>query len=171
MENKKSKKERKLSNRFVEAAISFARLSTVWLLIIFLLSAFELVYNGIVHQFPNSFTSVLFWSFLNDMFFWFKWLFFSYLIYTLVYLFSQKVARIGYCVFIVIMALVQLSLSSYFTASLVPLGADLYGYSIADIKQTVNAAGGVNFYQIIGFVVLLGCTIAALWSLPPRLKV
>ncbi|MGZ3822799.1 MAG: LTA synthase family protein, partial [Mucilaginibacter sp.] len=171
MENKKSKKERKLSNSFVEAALSFARLSTVWLLIIFLLSAFELVYNGIVHQFPNSFTSVLFWSFLNDMFFWFKWLFFSYLIYTLVYLFSQKVARIGYCVFIVIMALVQLSLSSYFTASLVPLGADLYGYSIADIKQTVNAAGGVNFYQIIGFVVLLGCTIAALWSLPPRLKV
>jgi uncharacterized sulfatase len=69
------------------------------------------------------------------------------------------------------MALVQLSLTSYFTASLVPLGADLYGYSMADIKQTVGAAGGINFFQIIGFILLTGGAIAALWILPARLKV
>jgi len=42
---------------------------------------------------------------------------------------------------------------------------------MADIKQTVGAAGGVNFLQIIGFILLTGGAIAALWALPTRLKV
>ena len=170
MEKKKSK-EKVLSTRIIPAALSFARLSLVWLAIIFLLSLFELIYNGIVHQFPKNFAGVLLWSFINDLFFWFKCLIYLFLVYTVLHLISQKVARISYCVFIVLMALVQLGLSSYFTASLVPLGADLYSYSVADIKQTVGAAGGVNIYQIIAFIALLGCVIVALWALPSRLKV
>src|ERR1019366_662260 len=149
---------------------SFSRLSIVWLAIIFLLTLFELIYNGVVHQFPKNFSAVLFWSVLNDLFFWLKCLIYLFVIYMIFHLFSQKFARVTYSVFIVLAAVVQLCLTSYFTTSLVPLGADLYGYSIKDINQTVSSSG-VSFVTIIGFLVILAITITALWGLAPRIKV
>ena len=157
MENQKNKRK-KLSTKIVPAALSFAQLSIIWLMIIFVLSIFEIVYNGILHQFPKNFAAVLGWSFLNDLVFWCKGLIYVFLVYIVFHLISAKFARIAYCVFIVFMAVVQLSLTSYFTTALVPLGADLYSYSMVDIKQTVGAAGGVNFLQIIGFIVVIGGT-------------
>ena len=170
METKKTKKE-KLSKKIVPAALSFAQLSIIWLTIIFILSIFEIVYNGVAHELPKNLFSVIGWSFLNDLVFWCKGLIYFFLVYVILHLISAKFARITYCVFIVFMAIVQLSLSSYFTTALVPLGADLYSYSMADIKQTVGAAGGVNFFQIIGFIVVIGGTITALWMLPGKLKI
>src|SRR5665213_794827 len=157
--------KKKLSAKSTLAAVTFTRLSMAWLIIIFLLSLFELIYNGVVHQFPQNFGGVIGWTFLNDLFFWLKCLIYLFVIYAALHLFSQKLARVSYAVFIVLMAVIQLSLTSYFTTSLVPLGADLYGYSIKDIKQTIGASGGISFVEIIGFIVMLGATIAALWGL------
>ncbi|MDB5153327.1 MAG: phosphoglycerol transferase, partial [Mucilaginibacter sp.] len=168
MEEKKSAKK-KLSANSTLAAIAFTRLSMVWLMIIFLLSLFELTYNGLVHQFPKNFTGVISWTLLNDLLFWLKCQIYLFVIYTVLHLFSQKFARITFSVFIVLMAVVQLSLTSYFTTSLVPLGADLYGYSPKDIKQTISASG-ISLTEIIGFIVMLGITIAALWGLAPRIR-
>jgi len=170
MENKKTK-GKKLSKKIVPAALSFAQLSVIWLMIIVVLSIFEIIYNGIAHELPKNLFAVLGWSFLNDLVFWCKGLIYFFLVYVVLHLISAKFARITYCVFIVFMAIVQLSLTSYFTTALVPLGADLYGYSMSDIKQTVGAAGGVNFFQIIGFIVVVGGAITALWALPAKLKV
>jgi len=170
MENKKTKRK-PLSRKLVPAALSFAQLSIIWLMIIFILSIFEVIYNGIAHELPKSLFAVLGWSFLNDLVFWCKGLIYFLLVYVVFHLISAKLARIIYCVFIVFMAIVQLSLTSYFTTAMVPLGADLYGYSMADIKQTVGAAGGVSFFQIIGFIVVIGGTITALRMLPARLRV
>ena len=69
------------------------------------------------------------------------------------------------------MAIIQVSLTRYFTTSLVPLGADLYGYSIKDIKQTVGASGGISFFEIIAFIFILAGTISAIWYLAPRVNV
>ena len=170
MENKKTK-GKKLSKKIVPAALSFAQLSFIWLMIIFVLSIFEIIYNGIAHELPKNLFAVLGWSFLNDLVFWCKGLIYFFLVYVVLHLISAKFARITYCVFIVFMAIVQLSLTSYFTTALVPLGADLYGYSMSDIKQTVGAAGGVNFFQIIGFIVVVGGAITALWALPAKLMI
>jgi phosphoglycerol transferase MdoB-like AlkP superfamily enzyme len=170
MEEKKSTKIR-ISAKSALAAVSFARLSIVWLIIIILLSLFELMYNGLVHQFPQNMGEVLMWSFLNDLFFWLKCQIYFFVIYAVLNLFSPKLARIIFSVFIVLMAIIQLSLVSYFTTSLVPLGADLYGYSIEDIKQTVGASGGISFIEIIGIILVLGAVISGLWLLAPRIKV
>jgi phosphoglycerol transferase MdoB-like AlkP superfamily enzyme len=170
MNDKTSPERKTLPAKFTQAAISFARLSIVWLMIIFLLSVFELIYNGVVHQFPQNFGAVLFWSLLNDLFFWLKCLIYFFVIYFVLHLISQKLARVVYCIFIVLVAIIQVSLTSYFTTSLVPLGADLYGYSIKDIKETLGTSG-VNLIQIISFILILGGTIAALWFLAPRIKV
>jgi phosphoglycerol transferase MdoB-like AlkP superfamily enzyme len=170
MKDKTSPERKTLAVIFTQAAISFARLSIVWLMIIFLLSLFELIYNGVVHQFPENFSGVLLWSLLNDLFFWLKCLIYFFVIYLVLHLFSQKFARIVYSIFIVLAAVIQVSLTSYFTTSMVPLGADLYGYSVKDIKETLGTSG-VNLIQIISFIVILGGTIAALWFLAPRIKV
>ncbi|HZX57076.1 MAG TPA: hypothetical protein VFE54_00055, partial [Mucilaginibacter sp.] len=167
----KATRERNLLHKFTEAAEQFARLSTVWLLVILVLSIFELVYNGVVHQFPKSFIGALGWSFLNDLFFWLKGLIYLFIVYIPLNVFSQKFARTVYSVFIILMAVIQLSLTSYFTTSLVPLGADLYGYSMKDIKQTVGASGGISFFEIIAFVFFVAGTITAIWYLAPRVKV
>ena len=151
MENKKPK-AKKLSSKFNPAAISFAAFSVTWLVVLFILTLFELFYNGLVHEFPKNFGGILFWSLVNDILFWFKGLIFFFLGYIVLYYINPKLARITYSTLLVLQAILQLGLISYFTTALVPLGADLYSYSLADIKQTVGAAGGVNFIQIAGFI-------------------
>ncbi|HEY8781511.1 MAG TPA: sulfatase-like hydrolase/transferase [Mucilaginibacter sp.] len=169
MEEKISTKKN-LRAKFTLAAISFARLSVVWLVIILLLSLFELTYNGLIHQFPKNLWGASLWTFLNDLIFWLKCQIYLFAAYMVINLFSQKLARIIFSVFIVLTAIIQVSLIGYFTTSLVPLGADLYGYSIKEIKETVGASG-VSITTIIAFVVVLGGTIAALWGFAPRIKV
>jgi phosphoglycerol transferase MdoB-like AlkP superfamily enzyme len=66
---------------------------------------------------------------------------------------------------------VQLLLITYFNTSLVPLGADLFGYSIADIKQTLGASSALNAVTVIGFIVMLSLFVYLLISLPKRIKV
>ena len=170
MENKKPK-AKKLSSKFNPAANSFASLSLTWLILLFILSLFELIYNGFIHEFPQNFGGILFWAFVNDILFWFKELLFFFVGYIILYFISPKLARITYIIAIVLQAILQLGLISYFTTALVPLGADLYSYSLADIKQTVGAAGSVNFIQILGFILLIAGTIAALWFLPKRIRI
>ncbi|MBS1503336.1 MAG: hypothetical protein JST32_14805, partial [Bacteroidetes bacterium] len=169
MKNRRPKE--KLSSKFMLVISSFASLSVLWLAILLLMTVFELVYNGIVHQFPNSFTAVLCWAFFNDLVFWLKGLIYFFVVFTLLHLISGKLARIVYCVFIVFMAIVQLSLTSYFTAALVPLGADLYGYSLTEIKQTVGAAGGVSVVQVLEFIILIAAAALLFWKLPHRIRV
>lgn len=171
MEKVKSKKKEKLSTRIWNAALSFARLSIVWLLLIFVLTIFEILYNSIVHETPTNLGQVLFWSFFNDVIFWLKCLIYFFVVYTILHLISKKVAQISYGVVIVLLSVVQMGLVSYFTTAMVPLGADIYGYSMTDIRQTVGAAGGVNFFQIMLFIILIAIAGAAIWFLPKRIKV
>ena len=165
----KTPQERNYKTKLAQVAASFAGLSVVWLMIIFLLSIFELTYNGVVHQVPQSLGGVIAWTFLNDLFLWLKWLIYLFTVYTVLSLFSQKFARITYCVFIVLISIVQLCLTSYFTTSLVPLGADLYGYSVKDIRQTIGASGGISVVETVGFIVILAGAIVALRGLAPRI--
>lgn len=53
---------------------------------------------------------------------------------------------------------------------MVPLGADLYGYSPAEIKQTVGAAGSLSVAVVIGLIVLLILLILAFRFLPRKIK-
>ncbi len=170
MKEKKSK-ERSYTTKLAQVAATFSGLSVVWLMIIFLLSIFEISYNGAIHEVPQSLGAVIAWTFLNDLFFWLKWLIYLFAGYTILSLFSQKFARTTYCVFIILISVMQLCLSSYFTTTLVPLGADLYGYSLTEIKQTIAASGGISLVQIIGFLVILAGAVFALRNLSPRIAV
>ncbi|MBI2408317.1 MAG: sulfatase-like hydrolase/transferase [Gemmatimonadetes bacterium] len=73
-----------------------------------------------------------------------------------------RAARLAHRAALVVVALVAAALSQYFAVTLVPLGADLFGYSWLDIRETVTASGGVSIGAVLGLA-LVG---AAAWIVP-----
>jgi cellulose synthase/poly-beta-1,6-N-acetylglucosamine synthase-like glycosyltransferase/phosphoglycerol transferase MdoB-like AlkP superfamily enzyme len=94
----------------------------------------------------------------------------GYLLFALFYTMHRKAAHVFFIVASVLLVLIQVSLSQYFVTTLVPLGADLWSYSLADIKQTVGASGGIKTPVIIGLIVLLALALGILIFLPKRIK-
>jgi len=158
-------------SKFSQASIAFATLSFLWLLIILLLSLFEVIYSGIHNHLSSGFAVVLLWSWLNDLLFWFKILFILYLVFLTLFLASRKLSQISYSVVITLMVLIQFGLTLYFAIALVPLGADVSGYSSTEIKQTVGASGVISFFNFFSMLLILCITAGALWKLPPRFHI
>ncbi len=157
--------------QFYVATQEFVGIFLVWLGILLVLGIFEIMFNGFTHEFPENIVTVIALSWLKSLIFWFKWLWLEYLIFLVIYFISRKAAIVSSYVLIVILTVAQLILINYFNASLVPLGGDLYGYSIADIKQTVGASGGVNIWFVLGFVIILVGLFFLLKYLPKRIKI
>ncbi len=91
-------------------------------------------------------------------------------IFILFYLVSKKIARIFMVAFSVLLVMIHAALGEYFLQTLVPLGADLFGYTIADIKQTVGAAGVSPVFIVIA-VVLIACIISLFLFIPKKIKI
>jgi phosphoglycerol transferase MdoB-like AlkP superfamily enzyme len=160
----------RLITKLKAATVSFTVLSLVWLILLFIVSVFEITYNGIVHEFPDLTVRVMLWSVLDDIAFLFTYLFVIYIVYLLIYLLSAPFAKLFYKVFIAVSLVIDLGLIMYFSTTLLPLGADIYGYSWADIKQTIGASGGLNLLTVIVFLIFIAGIVAALYYLPRKPK-
>ena len=68
-------------------------------------------------------------------------------------LYAPRAARVLHRVLVVAVALGAVALAQYFAVNLVPLGADLFGYSIADIRTTVFASTGVSAFATVAYAV------------------
>ena len=156
--------------KFKAAAGSYTGLALIWLGFIFVFSFIEILFNNFSHGLPTGFLRLIFWSWYLDLQFWFKWMFLGFIIYTPVYLLSPKIARLSFQGFILLFLSVQLLLLSYFNTAMVMLGADLFGYSIQEIEQTVGASGGLSLVSVISFISLILLVILALRVLPKRLN-
>ena len=167
-ENQKA--ENRILNKFYNSCQAFAGIAILWLIIIFLLSVFENIFNNISHGLKSGFFEILAWSTLLNFLYWLKLIFIFFIIFTAIYFISARFARLVFQILIVLLSLVQLGLLLYFNTSLVLLGADLYSYSIQDIRQTLGASGGVNILSISIFIVLISGIIAALHFISHRIK-
>jgi len=77
---------------------------------------------------------------------------------------SKEAARRTLTVLLLLLLLIQVLLTVYFAKAAVPLGADLYGYSWAEIRQTVGAAGGPSWMAcIVGAAALIAAGWWLLW--------
>ena len=161
----------RLSGKFYDACRAFAGSALIWLILILLFSAFEIVFNSITHGFQTDFFSILIWSFLFDIFYWLRLFLFLLVIYTVLYIYSEKFAKVFFQVAIVILLVIHACLFLYFNSSLVLLGGVLYNYHINDIKQTLGASGGVSLLSISSFVILILIVISALHFLYVRIKI
>jgi phosphoglycerol transferase MdoB-like AlkP superfamily enzyme len=58
-------------------------------------------------------------------------------------------------VLLILLLIIEAVLISYYCTALVPLGSDLLGYSMADIKMTIANSGGLSLSLFIGIVVII----------------
>jgi phosphoglycerol transferase MdoB-like AlkP superfamily enzyme len=63
--------------------------------------------------------------------------------------FSQKTAKYFFVIISMLLILGDMLLIKYFSTARVPLGADLLGYSLKEMVQTVGASGGLSIFPYI----------------------
>jgi phosphoglycerol transferase MdoB-like AlkP superfamily enzyme len=63
--------------------------------------------------------------------------------------FSQKIARYFFTLVSMLLILGDLLLVKYFSTARVPLGADLLGYSISEIRHTLSASGEMSIFPFV----------------------
>lgn len=156
---------------FISASIrSYLPFALVFGILILGGRTFEFVADYFRHGAIASFFQVLLIAISKDFLYWLIAIALLYPIYFFFYLIHQKAAEIVFIFLSIVLLLIQVSLSQYFLTTLVPLGSDLWGYSVADIKQTVGAAGGIPTALIFAILFLLIITISLFIWLPKKLK-
>lgn len=157
-----------LKSPLFKALQSFSIYAIIALLFIWLISGLELLIYNDSHFLPLGFFSLLKSSVLIDTLFWLQWVFVLFLVFLPFYFLHQKAAKIFLGGIWVLFFMVHLSLISYFNSSLVLLGADIFGYSISDIQQTVGASGGVSFISVLILLLFLAFFLWALYTVPKK---
>ena len=143
----------------------------VLLLLLFFTRAFELIYDISLHGTPKLLDKVILYGLAKDLAFFVQLCLWCFTPFSLFYLVHKKVAHVAFIIFAIVLLLIQVLLAQYFITTLVPLGADLWAYSWADIKQTVGAAGGIKPAMIIGLLALISLSLSAFIYFPAKLKV
>lgn len=133
----------------------------IWLFAIILIRFAEVLLNGFAHQFPKDMLKLGGWAILLDFLFWVKCLFWTFALFLILSFLSVRLAKITFGIFISVLVILQLALLLYFNASLVPLGADIYGYSMVEIEQTVGASGGVGVIPVLSILAVIVLLILA----------
>ncbi len=132
-----------------EALYDFLPIAAGWLIMLLLLRTADFIYNGFLHQYPGDAPYVFSVSVLNDLVFFAQSALVLLALHLGLSLVSKKVAFISTIVLSLVITLVSFSLMQYFSLSFVPLGADVYGYSLQEIKQTIGSSGGINSKLIL----------------------
>ncbi|PZR24740.1 MAG: phosphoglycerol transferase [Citrobacter freundii] len=147
-------KQSNILARTQRAVTVFIPLFASWAVLIILMRLAEWLLNGFTHEFPASAFSFFGWALLSDIFFLGSIGLPLLVIFLLISLVSIGAARVVFFVIALLLTFGYFALLQYFNSTTVLLGADLYGYSMQDIKQTVGASGGLN-WKTIALILLL----------------
>lgn len=144
--------------------------AVILLMLIIAARAFEIGYDMLLHGQPHLLGRVIATGLTHDLVFFLYLSAWIYPVFALFFLLHKKAAHILFITVSVLLLLIQLSLSTYFISTLVPLGSDLWGYSMADIRQTIGAAGGIKWPTILSLSVALVLVIGSFTWFTRRLK-
>lgn len=147
---------------WIPAFNRFLLLSCLWLILILVLRATDLFNIGVFPVSPARLIASAMWADFLTFLSMVRWIAVPYV---LLYMFvSKNAADICYLLLISLYVVISLGLNLYFHQANVPLGADVFGYSVKDIKQTVGAAaGGVPVSTIIALAVVIVFSVAAIF--------
>ena len=159
------KKQSRLLNGIREAAVY----SAILLVSMLVVKIYEFVRDIQKFGVPGQFSKVIGFGVINDISFVLNIAVIPVGIFILLYFLSKKFARVFFIMFSLLLIMIHAALAEYFLETLVPLGADLLGYSTADIKQTVGAAG-ISVTFVCGIVVILALIILLFIIIPKKLQ-
>lgn len=140
---------------------SFVKLSVCLYLILLSLRIFEIIENNLSHTLSGSILKIAAFAFVYDLLFWCKLSGWLLLVYLPLHFISGRLARIVFITAIVIFFICNALLIQYFNSALVPLGADLYGYTLKDIELTVGTGGSLSKVLLVVFAAFtIGLSVA-----------
>lgn len=156
--------------RLQKALPVFVSLFASWAILLLLMRLAEWLLNGFTHEFPSS--SLLFWgwAFVSDLFFLGGIGLILLIIFLLLSLVSLPLARVVFFTISLFLTFGYFALLQYFNSTTVLLGADLYGYSMQDIRQTVGASGGLNWRTITLILLLIAGLVLTFYFLGKKIR-
>lgn len=158
------------ASRLRDGFSHYLPLASGWLMMLILLRITDFIYNGTIHQYPGQPAYIFLLSMLNDLVFFFKASILLGILHSFLFLIKARLARSITISLTIVLTLVSVALMQYFSLSFVPLGADLFGYSMKDIKQTVGASGGINMATVVALSTVVLALLAIYGWVSPRLK-
>lgn len=158
------------AQRVSKAIKEFMPRFIVLLALFILFRIFELVDDSLHHGTANGFLSIFIAGLLKDVAFLFTIAPAFILLYILLYLVNKKLANSFFTIIAALLCIIQVFLIQYFQTTLVPLGGDLWGYTMADIKQTIGAAG-IKVSVIIILIISIAVIVFLLIWLPAKIKI
>lgn len=157
------------TGKFLQALKEAAMYSVILLASMCIIKIYELVRDTQQFGFPKDFLKVISYGIINNISFVLNIAILPVAVFMFLFFFSKKFARFFFVIFSLFVITVHAALAEYFLQTLVPLGADLLKYSMADIKQTVGAAG-ISITFIGSTVVMLALVVSLFIIIPKKLK-
>ena len=158
-----------LSTKFKEAVVAFLPVQFVWALLFIVLRFVEVAMEWLAHGTPKQLGMVMLLGFVKDIAFVLTASFWIFLFFYVLCFVHQKIAQYTLRSVAVLLCVIQLILSNYFVTTLVPLGADFWSYSFADIQQTVGAAG-IKIGVIVGLLIAVAFFVFAIIRFPKKIN-
>ncbi|TSA27091.1 MAG: hypothetical protein D4R68_06265, partial [Ignavibacteriales bacterium] len=145
-----------MKNKLKDALKYFTSSSLAILLIFFLIRLYEIlfVWNNIIKHSIQF--NLLFISFFSEINIFFEIAAIFGVVFIILYLVHQKTSKIVLNVSLTLVVIIYLLLDLYFTKTSIPLGSDLFGYSMFEINQTVTSSGGLNPIYFILLILFTG---------------
>ncbi|MFA5804304.1 MAG: LTA synthase family protein [Melioribacteraceae bacterium] len=145
-----------MKNKLIDALKYFASSSLAVLLVFFLIRGYEIlfVWNNIIKRGIQK--NLLFVSFLSETTIFFEIAALLGIVFIILYLIHRKTSKIVLNTSLTLTTVIYLLLDLYFTKTSIPLGSDLFGYSMFEINQTVTSAGGLNPIYFVLLVLFIG---------------
>ena len=156
-------------NKFLQGIKEAAVYSIILLASMFIIKIYELIRDAQQFGIPKNFSKVISYGIINDVSFVFNITIIPVSIFILLFLFNKKIARFFFITFSLFLIIVHAALAEYFLETLVPLGADLLKYSLADIKQTVGAAG-ISITFLCSTILILAFVVSLFIIIPKKLQ-
>ena len=155
--------------RLVEGIRESISYSIIFMAAMLVVKVVELIRDALHFGIPKDFFAVIKYGLINDLSFDANIAIIPIALFIGLFLLSKKAARIFFISFSLLLIIIHAALAEYFLQTLVPLGADLFGYSIADIKQTVGAAGIPVAFILIAILLLVGAIVMFI-KMPKKLR-
>ena len=163
------KKITRLSQRMMHGIKEAAVYVVILLSSMLLVKIYELIRDVGHFGVPKNFFNVIKFGLINDISFALNIAVIPAIIFLLIFFLNKKIARLLFVSISLVLIIVHAALAEYFLETLVPLGADLLGYSFADIKQTVGAAN-ISMTFIFSACIILALIISLFVIVPKKLK-
>ncbi len=149
-------RERSVIDRLKNCAAMFGNLSLALLIALLAVRIMEFLYVSMTNSPPADFRTIILQALLFDIVSFLELLPFLFIPFAVVYFIANPASNCRFWIYFgggMIVLLLYAALIKYFATALVPLGSDLFGYSLKEISETVRGGATFDKASVLLFVV------------------